>query len=213
MILKVGPSFGFVVFDMVDASESKDKKDKGGPYYIPSSFPFMLPLYRSPALYVAKAKMSSKVPTGWISDRRLAWRNVKLVSVAEDDIQTIQSQWQGLSIREAMQRVLEHDWKKTVLERDEDALIGIGIIETLDDDVDRKEGYGEEGVGEETIDDWLEEEVDEEGDGDGDGDDMDDDEGEGEMDEMEDEEGAGDIDAEMPMDDGSNSEDGFDDED
>jgi len=213
MILKVGPAFGFVVFDMVGPED----KTEGGPYYIPSSFPFMLPLYRSQALYVVKAKVSPKVPTGWISNRRLAWKNTKLVSIAEDDIQTIQAQWHGLSIREAMQRVLEQDWQKTPLDRDEDSLVGIGIIETLDDEVDSKEDYGEDGAGEETIDDWLEEEVDDEvdgdGDGDGDGDDLEDDDVDGDGDDIEDEEGVGDIDAEIPMDDGSNSEDGFDDED
>lgn len=213
MILKVGPSFGFVVFDMVGPEGEEDQEDQG-PYYIPSSFPFMLPLYRSPALYVAKAKVSSKVPTGRISDRQLAWKNMRLVSVAEDDIQAIQSQWQGLSIREAMQRVCEHDWLKTPLTRDEDSLIGIGVVETLDDEVDRKEGFGEGEGGEETIDDWLEEEeMDEEGEGEREGDELDDEEGEGELDELDDEEGVADIDAEMAMEEGSNSDDGFEDED
>jgi hypothetical protein len=220
MILKVGQSFGFVVFDMVGPSSSSDSDsdDSGAPYYIPSSFPFMLPLYRSPSLYVSKAKVSAKVPTGWVSDRQLAWKNMRLVSVAEDDIQTIQAQWQGLSIREAMQRVSEHGWSKTPLERDEGVLIGIGVVETLEDEIDRKEGYGggDEGGGggEETIDDWLEEEeIDEDPDGEGDADDMDDDEAEVGIEDHDDDEGTGDIDAEMPMDDGSNSEDGFEDDD
>lgn len=212
MILKVGETQSFVVFDMVGPDDEEDN----GPFYIPSSFPFMLPLYRSPSLYVAKAKVSARVPTGWISDKKLAWKNMRLVSVAEDDIQSIQAQWQGLSIREAMQRVLEHDWKKTVLERKEDDLIGINIVETLDDELEKKEGFGDEeeaGGREETIDDWLEEELDNEVDGEGDDLDDDGDEDEEEPEEGDEDGGIGDIDAEMAIEDGAGSEDGFEDED
>lgn len=219
IVIRFDDNHGFIVFDLLDDTKKcqpiskKSKRDARTEtqdvlYYIPSSFPFMLPLYRTNTLYVTKVSMPKSVSTGWIDSRTLSWSNVTMKDVADDDILSIQSKWHGISIREAMMVVLQNDWKHMQLERDEETLIGINIIETYDEEADN-DGYelytDEDMVMEETIDDWLEEDPEEENDEDNEDDDDDEDIDDEDIDDeyIDDE---GDVEINISVDDGLDSD-------
>lgn len=215
IVLRFDDNYGFVVFDVLDDTKKKSKrntlsKTQNELYYIPSSFPFMLPLYRTTTLYVTKVLLPKTVYTGWLDDNTLSWSNVTMKDVADDDILSIQSKWHGISIREAMAIVLQNDWKDICIERDEDTLVGINIVETYDDDEDNDD-YGayidEDMIHEETIDDWLEDDPYEEEEDDDDGEIDDDDE------EIDDDDGDidddGDVEINISIDDGLDSDDDY----
>lgn len=156
LILKMTDTEAFIMFDMPSCDENE--------YHIPCSFPFCLPIYKGGTLYVVKAKVTKCVPTGWISNARLAWKRVKLMATHEDDVQEIQSRYTGMSVRKALHQILMHTWRKHNIEKeDEEYDDENAFVETIDDeltyvqskDVGRFEG--DAFVAEETIDDWLEE--------------------------------------------------------
>lgn len=168
LILKMTDTEAFIMFDMPSIGGGKGEDDG---YHIPCSFPFCLPIYKGDTLYVVKAKVSKSVPTGWISNGRLPWQRVKLMTTHEDDVQEIQSRYTGMSVRKALHQIMMHTWRKHHIEKEEEIYDENEFVETIDEELAyvQSKGVGRfEGdafVAEETIDDWLEEAEDDEVDG------------------------------------------------
>lgn len=160
-------------------------------HHIPAPFPFCIPLYSNPNIYLVKCRVHAKVPTGWINNKKLSWSKVKYLDGDITDIEEISDLFKDKTIRQGLQMIMEGDWKGITLERPE------GLDISLEEDLEKELEYVEKS-------DLLDEDDGEPELDDDDGDDEDD--YEGVFDEGDDEggdfdEGEGDLIIEVPDDD------------